>query len=151
MASYASLQLPVVYPLTPLLKSVPRRPHVDARAAMRFSVASSDPKPKRTSHVPARSPRGAAGCRIAITPHRAHPPSLPLLVPPPIRSASVGLAGGVIAIVSGIYFLYSVLAEEQGNSEMRRLRGLIYDGAREYLFTQYRWLCGWAAIMFIII
>jgi Na+/H+-translocating membrane pyrophosphatase len=59
----------------------------------------------------------------------------------------VGAAGGVVALLAGIYFLYSVLAEEQGNSEMRRLRGLIYDGARTYLFTQYRWLTGWAAIM----
>lgn len=65
----------------------------------------------------------------------------------PLLNASAGFAGGVIAILSAIYFLYSVLAEEQGNTEMRRLRGLIYDGAREYLFTQYTWLTAWAAVM----
>lgn len=64
---------------------------------------------------------------------------LPMLYPlDPLLNASVGLGGGVIAILSAIYFLYSVLAEEQGNGEMRRLRGLIYDGARAYLFTQVR-------------
>ena len=65
----------------------------------------------------------------------------------PLLNASAGIAGGVVALLSAIYFLYSVLAEEQGNTEMRRLRGLIYDGARAYLFTQYRWLTAWAAVM----
>lgn len=40
-----------------------------------------------------------------------------------------------------------VLAEEEGNAEMRRLRLLVADGAREYLLTQYKWLTLWAATM----
>jgi Na+/H+-translocating membrane pyrophosphatase len=40
-----------------------------------------------------------------------------------------------------------VLKEEEGNAEMRRLRKLIADGAREYLMTQYKWLTLWVAVM----
>jgi H(+)-translocating pyrophosphatase len=59
----------------------------------------------------------------------------------------IGIGGAVIALLSTVFFTQAVLKEEQGNSEMRRLRGLIYDGARAYLLTQYKWLTAWVAIV----
>lgn len=44
-----------------------------------------------------------------------------------------------------------MLRAPPGNAEMQRLRGMIYDGARAYLFTQYKWLVLWCAIMILLI
>ena len=104
-----------------------------------------------TQSIPAARRLSARIARSRLLPSPALRP-IPYLALPcrrlsPPCSIGVGAAGGVVALLAGIYFLYSVLAEEQGNSEMRRLRGLIYDGARAYLFTQYRWLTAWAAVM----
>jgi hypothetical protein len=54
----------------------------------------------------------------------------------PAFNASVGIAGAIIALLSCIVFTRAVLKESPGNSEMQRIRGLIYDGARTYLNTQ---------------
>jgi len=69
----------------------------------------------------------------------------------PIVNASVGLIGGVIAIIASIMFVFAVRAEEEGNAKMRELRLAIYDGARAYLLTQYKWLSLWCVAMFLLI
>ena len=83
--------------------------------------------------------------------------ALQLLLPPPIRpsphtlAAAVGIVGAVIALASTVFFTQAVLKEDQGNAEMRRLRGLIYDGARAYLLTQYKWLSLWVLTLFVLV
>lgn len=54
----------------------------------------------------------------------------------PVVIASVGIGGSALAFGSMAYFTRAVLKENEGNLEMRRLRGLIYDGAKAYLLTQ---------------
>jgi Na+/H+-translocating membrane pyrophosphatase len=44
-----------------------------------------------------------------------------------------------------------VLRESNGGGELARLSGEVHRAAREYLFTQYKWLTLWVAALFIII
>jgi len=81
----------------------------------------------------------------------SHTPSPP---PPPLRdprAASTGLAGAILALVAAVYFVSAVRKEEEGNARMRQLRTYIYEGARAYLLTQYKWLSLWVAVMFVLI
>lgn len=69
----------------------------------------------------------------------------------PIISASVGLIGAVLALVAAIYFWRAVMAKDVGTARMEELRKKIYEGARAYLLTQYKWLSVWGLVMFVLI
>jgi len=69
----------------------------------------------------------------------------------PFVNASTGLIGGFVALVAAILFVNAVRAENEGNAKMRELRLAIYDGARAYLLTQYKWLSLWCVAMFLLI
>lgn len=60
-------------------------------------------------------------------------------------------AAGLVALVFALYKAISIKKEDAGNEKMREISSAIADGARAFLFAEYKVLIVFAAVLFVIL
>ncbi|MCD8330695.1 MAG: sodium/proton-translocating pyrophosphatase, partial [Lachnospiraceae bacterium] len=63
----------------------------------------------------------------------------------------LGVAAGALALLFALSLAHRVSREEEGTSRMKEIAGAIAEGARAFLFSEYKILVVFAAVLFVLI
>lgn len=64
---------------------------------------------------------------------------------------SVGLSGGILALLIAAVFAYQVLQKDRGGPTMKRIGDIVHQGAKSFLHTEYMYLTLFVVVVAIAI
>lgn len=77
--------------------------------------------------------------------------SVSFVIDTQFTAASVALFAGFLALVIAAIFAKQVLDHDQGGPEMRRISGYVFEGAKAFLHTEYKFLAVFVVVLAIVI